>query len=370
MKKTKKITFLISSLSRGGAENVCVSIANIFIQYNWQVDLIILNLHNETYLSRLSKKVNLVVLNVNHARNSMFSLLKYVYKNDIKKIFIFNYELTVVMVILKIIFKIQIKIISRNINTFSIKMKEFDKQGFWTKYIVKILIKNLYTKVDYVINQCKGMHYDLINYYPKFNKKSKIIYNPLSPHIKNFLNTIDLTKVKKENYILCVGRLEEQKAFHYAIEAFAGIHDNFPELRLKVIGNGSCEKNLKQKAIECGVRNQVDFEGFQNDIISYYLHAKATVLTSLYEGYPNVLVESIALNTPVVAFNCPYGPSEIIQDGINGFLVNHKDTNDLKKKLTTLLLKNFNFNDLTNSIKNNQTKTVYKNYEKLIDSLV
>ena len=71
---------MISSLSGGGAESVCVSVANIFIKNNWQVDLVILNLNDESYLNRLSKKVNLVVLNVNHARYSIIPLLKYVYK--------------------------------------------------------------------------------------------------------------------------------------------------------------------------------------------------------------------------------------------------------------------------------------------------
>jgi len=65
----------------------------------------------------------------------------------------------------------------------------------------------------------------------------------------------------------------------------------------------------------------VGFEGFKKDMIPYYLSAKATVLTPLYEGFPNVLVESITLGTPAIAFNCPSRPSEIIVDGINGFLV-------------------------------------------------
>ena len=86
-----------------------------------------------------------------------------------------------------------------------------------------------------------------------------------------------------------MGRLEKQKAFNYAIEAFSGIKDNFPNLRLKIVGQGSLKQELKQKAIDLNVENRVDFEGFQKDIIPYYLHSKATVLTSIYEGYPNVL---------------------------------------------------------------------------------
>ena len=62
------------------------------------------------------------------------------------------------------------------------------------------------------------------------------------------------------------------------------------------------------------------------------MYAKATIQTSEYEGYPNVLIESIALNTPVIAFDCPGGTKEIIQEGLNGYLVINKSTEDLKEK--------------------------------------
>ena len=73
---------MISSLSGGGAEGVCVSIANSFAENGWQVDLVILNLDNEVYLDRLSHKINLVVLKVDHARYSILPLLKYIYKKN------------------------------------------------------------------------------------------------------------------------------------------------------------------------------------------------------------------------------------------------------------------------------------------------
>ena len=115
MKLEKKITFLISTLSGGGAEGVCVGIANIFSKRGWKVDLVVLNLKNEAYLSRLSKKVKLVVLNTNHARYSSIKLFKYIFKNKTKTILVFNYELSVVLVILRTLLRLDLKIISRNI---------------------------------------------------------------------------------------------------------------------------------------------------------------------------------------------------------------------------------------------------------------
>ena len=133
-------------MSGGGSESVCISIANSFANNNWQVDLVILNLNDEAYLNRLSEKVNLVVLNINHARYSALSLLNYLNSNKIKTILVFNYELAVILVILRLIFRLQIKIISRNINTLSIKIKKFEEQNLWTKYVVKNLVKYFYHK--------------------------------------------------------------------------------------------------------------------------------------------------------------------------------------------------------------------------------
>ncbi len=369
MNSKNKITFLISTLSGGGAEGVCVGIANTFVERGWSVDLVVLNLKNEAYLNRLSDKVNLIVLNVNRARYSGLSLIKYIIKNKVKKVLVFNYELSVVLVILKYFLNFKIKIISRNISTFSAKMKQYYQLSLWDRYVVRPLIKFFYHRVNYVINQSNGMRDDLISIYPHLKDNSTVIFNPIPAHLIDFAKKYDLSKIKKENYLLCIGRLEKIKGFHYAIEAFAGIAKNYPNLRLKIVGKGSQEKNLKQKAIEHSVFDRIDFEGFKKDIIPYYLHARVTILPSLYEGYPNVLIESISMNTPVIAFDCPSGPNEIIIDGRNGYLVKNQDVDDLRKKMLNFPYDKFIYKDLVNSIKKNHIEKVFNQYEKLINSL-
>nr|WP_302051603.1 glycosyltransferase [Vibrio cholerae] len=192
--------------------------------------------------------------------------------------------------------------------------------------------------------------------------KTSVIYNPVAKHVEDYAKAHDLTLVEKQDYLLCVGRLEKQKAFHYAIESFAGIVNDFPTLRLKIVGQGSLEQSLKQCAIDFGVADRVDFEGFQADMIPYYLHAKATLLTSLYEGFPNVLIESITLGTPVVAFDCPSGPREIIQDGVNGYLVEYLSVQDLQDEMKKLLIKKIDSTSVKMSTKLYRLKTVVEHY--------
>ena len=103
---------------------------------------------------------------------------------------------------------------------------------------------------------------------------------------------------------------------------------------------------------------------FQKNIIPYYLYAKATILTSFYEGYPNVLIESIALGTPVVSFDCKSGPSEIIQNNKNGYLVRYLDVEDLKDKISQILITNFNREDVINTVKKKIKLNIYPNFMK------
>ena len=366
----KKIVLLSSSLAGGGSEGVCVNIANNLALRGWHVDLLVLNLNKAVYLNRLSEDVNLINLDISHARYSSISLLKYIFKNKPKVFLVFSYELSTILVILQITLKLRIKIISRNVSTLSIRIEQLRQKNFWSKYFTGPLIKFFYQKIDHVVNQCKGMHDDLLKEYPKLHKRASIIFNPISSQISDYAKSQELNIVKKKNYILCVGRLEKVKAFNYAIEAFAGISNRFPKLRLKIVGKGSLEIELKKKAYELSVSDRVDFEGFQKNVIPYYLHAQATMLTSLYEGYPNALIESISLGTPVIAFNCKSGPDEIIQNNINGFLVRHLDVQDLKDKMVKILNTNFDRKKIILTVQKNQIEYVSKLYEKLIKSMI
>lgn len=336
----KKITFLISTLGGGGAEGVCVNLANALAECGWAVTLVVLHMNNAVFHDRLSDKVELVVLGINHARYAFGGLRRFLTGYQPEKVLVFNYELAVLLVAVRVLTRQKFKIIARNVNTLSHNRRL--SKGFWHKQIVNRLVDELYCKVDHVINQCEGMREDLIMLYPGLADRSSVIYNPVNQMVADTAKRINSSSVQKEDYLLCVGRLEPQKAFHYAIEAFAKIELTYPNLRLKIVGTGSLEADLKTLAKRLGIIGRVDFEGFKKDMIPYYLKARATVLTSLYEGFPNVLVESITLGTPVVAFDCPSGPREIIQQGVNGVLVNYQDHTHLVLSLHFVLTKSFN----------------------------
>ncbi len=313
-----KVCLLISSLAGGGAEGVCVNIANGLAERGADVTLVVLNLDNADYLSIVSDKVKLVSLDVRQARHALAPLRDFIKNSDIDKWLAFNYELTILLVIIRWTLFKNYTIISRNINTISRNTK--DIKGFLGKFVVVLLIKLLYGKADHIVNQCIGMRDDLVKSIPSTESKTSVIYNPVSSKVESFSQSFPGDSAKA-NYILCVGRLEKQKAFHYAIDAFSVVAKSIPEVSLVFIGQGSLLGDLKQQVEELGLSERVKFEGFQSDTIGYYNKARLTLMTSLYEGFPNVLVESITLGTPVVSFDCPSGPSEIIVNNGNGKLV-------------------------------------------------
>ncbi|WP_112478406.1 glycosyltransferase [Vibrio variabilis] len=360
----KKITFVISTLAGGGAEGVCVNVANGLVASGWSVDLVILHTKEATYLKRLDPRIHLVVLGVDNARHAPIPLLKYVRKYQPQQMLVFNYELSVILVMLRSMFGFKTKILARNINTFSKNTNQVT--GFWQRRIIRPLINHFYCKVDHVINQCQDMRTDLLSVFPQLESKSNVIYNPVANHVEAYAAANDLSQQTKQDYFLCVGRLEQQKAFHYAIEAFSKIAQRYPSLRLKIVGQGSLESDLKQLANDRKVLDRVDFEGFQSDMIPYYVHAKATLLTSLYEGFPNVLVESTTLGTPVIAFDCQSGPREIILPGINGYLVEYQSIEGLVDACDAFLAGAISSEQVRESASRYATKQIVKEYETVL----
>lgn len=357
----KKLALFINSLGGGGAEGVCVNLANSLSDRGWQVTLVVLHLNHAVRQKELKKDVELVVLRKNHARTAAIALARFVRQREPEKILVFNHQLAILLVLLRAAFRLEFKIIARNINTLS--QKKATESSFWHKHIVQGATKLLYRKVDQIIAQSKGMADDLVVFYGVPRGKIVTIHNPINSTIENY----QLAKsAEKKDYLLCVGRLESQKAFHYAIAAFAAIAPDYPVLRLKIVGKGTLEQDLKKQAHDLGVGDRVDFEGYKTEMIPYYQGARATLLTSLYEGFPNVLVESIALGTPVVAFDCPSGPSEIVVDGENGYLVSYQDESVFVDTIRRTLASYWPHERVTQTAHAFRTGVILKQYEEVL----
>ena len=121
--------------------------------------------------------------------------------------------------------------------------------------------------------------------------------------------------------IVAVGRLEEQKGFAFAIEIFSKVVERIPNATLSIAGEGPLHDTLDDQASACGLGQNVKFLGRVRDLAPVWESADLLLFSSLYEGFPNALAEAMANGVPAVSFDCPTGPSELIDSGINGYLV-------------------------------------------------
>lgn len=123
-----------------------------------------------------------------------------------------------------------------------------------------------------------------------------------------------------EQAVLCVGRLKEQKNQKLLVEAFALFAPAHPEYKLVFVGDGKDRGMLERLAAERGIAPRVVFMGARTDVLRLYPLAHVTAISSPFEGFGTVCVESMACGTPVVSTRSG-GTEEIIDDGVNGFLV-------------------------------------------------
>ncbi|WP_337881136.1 glycosyltransferase [Rheinheimera sp.] len=336
VKRPGHTVFLITSLEGGGAEGVCANIASGLADQGMSLELIVLHMHNSVYHNSLSGKVKLTVLGVRQARHAFLPLIRYLNSIQPERVVVFNYELAHVMVLIRPFLRLKFQLIGRNINTFS--ANALRQSSSLQRFVVNPIQKFLYSRLDHVINQCQAMREDLLVHVPIRPEKTSVIYNAVNRRTGVIAQSA-VPKPEFPGYILCVGRLEEQKALHRAVDAFSLIRQDFSGLRLRFLGQGSLEKQLKEQALHRGVGEWVDFLGFTADPVSHYLGARCVLLTSLYEGFPNVLIEAVTLGVPVVSVDCPSGPKEIIQPGVNGILVQGYEPLDISKALYSCLTK-------------------------------
>jgi glycosyltransferase involved in cell wall biosynthesis len=192
-------------------------------------------------------------------------------------------------------------------------------------WIIKLLY-SLYAINGNIVGVSRSLQEQIQN--TLFYKKSSVYFVPNavvdeSIYIKSNENSEDWQFV---NYFVAVGRLVEQKGVDLLIHAYARAFESDPTLPiLAIVGEGEDKDALLSLIEKLGLVNKVFLSGFTSNPYYPIKNAVALILSSRHEGMPTVLVESMALDTPVIAFDCPTGPSELVISGQNGVLVPHLD---------------------------------------------
>jgi GalNAc-alpha-(1->4)-GalNAc-alpha-(1->3)-diNAcBac-PP-undecaprenol alpha-1,4-N-acetyl-D-galactosaminyltransferase len=155
--------------------------------------------------------------------------------------------------------------------------------------------------------------------------------------IPNALRELATPTALRTKTIVCVGRLDEHKGHEILIRAFAAVRDTYRDWRLVIVGDGSIRQNLEALCRTLSVREAVDFAGVSSNVEAWMESAGIFVLPSRFEGFPNVLIEAMAMGAPVISTDCPNGPSEIITDSVDGRLVPVGDVDQLASAIADLI---------------------------------
>lgn len=327
----KELFFITRSLSGGGAERVISNLACHFSQREYQVTLICLDKQEIKY--NLATAITVRQLVKRNSSNSLFFRIYYAILTFIRLLQIiakqkpyccisFMTSVNVWTGLCCILLNRAYIVSERTSPHYSIGRLKGLKKWFTFK---------IYQKAKVVVLPSKKMIacFAALKYFKNL-RNLVAIYNPV--HV--FSSTVKET-VYPKNFILSVGRLDQDKGFEQLIEAFYLL--SHLDIDLLISGTGPHKSVLEQKVAKLGLQARVKFIGFKNDLQEYYSKAKLFVLASKVEGYPNALIEAMSLGCPVVSTDCDFGPSEIIKNGHNGFLVEIGDRKQLADAMYTLI---------------------------------
>ncbi|MBU2996739.1 glycosyltransferase [Cellulophaga baltica] len=348
-----KIFFIIPSLRAGGAERVMSFIAQNIDKNKFKPTLVVVGFNNNA--SYLVDKVDIIFLEKNKVRDSLLELIKLFKKEKPKVVFSSLAHVNTLMAVISVLFP-KIKFVGRE--TFvRTGWKEKKGKSFW---FADFMQKKF---LDMIVCQSSDMKNDLIKNLNFPTKKLKIINNPVTSQFKLKKEDSDKTAIK----LVTVGRLVEQKGHLRLLEVLEKIKTPF---EFTIIGDGPLKEELNKKVIESGLTEKVKFVSFTSEPQKYLAESDIYIHGSYLEGFPNVLIESCAVGTPVIAFNAPGGINEIIQKGINGYIANTKD--DFFKFLKETLAKNnFEKNKVRDSVVSRYgEEKILKQYEELFSELI
>ncbi|MCK5831412.1 MAG: glycosyltransferase [Methylococcales bacterium] len=317
----RKLVIIVPSLHGGGSERVVTHIVNNLNRKKFEIILILLKKEGQ-YLEDLPNDIQCLDLKVSQARYSIFKIIKSI--REIKPDVVLSTlsYLNIILIILK-------PFLPKNLIFFARESSIVSVNNQYEKYpkIYDYLYSQFYKKYNYIICQSKYMRDDLVNNYNIDKEKTVVINNPVKEP------EIDLPSEKSEVFfdenkinLLAVGSLNPVKGYDLLIQVIARLEKNY---HLTILGEGKEENRLKALAKKLNVEKKISFLGFKKKPYRYMRQADLFVLSSRYEGFPNVVLEANICGLPAVTFNCPGGVGEIIEDGINGFLVENGNIDEM-----------------------------------------
>lgn len=336
--KNNRALFFVNSISKGGAERVCINLANELLEEGYGVDFIVLDNNEENNKKyKIDDRIEVFNLNIDHKSKvkKIYKILLSIYQTNKlinKKEDNGEYNLITSHLPMSNILTRFSSVGHRAIYVFHTTMRFYDKNNSAVfKNILKIILKN--RKIVCVSkgleNECKE------NYNMKYSEFSTI-YNPIN--IDEIYNKMNEEINFEEPYILQVGRFCEAKRQDRMLEIFYK-GKFYEKYKLVFCGAGDLEKEIEEKTKKLKIEDKVIFLGWQENIYKWMSNCKILVSTSDIEAFPMTLIEAIVCKAKIVSSNCKFGPNEILTKEYEEFLVEPDKINQYIEKINKALEK-------------------------------
>jgi glycosyltransferase involved in cell wall biosynthesis len=309
------ICLFIADLRGGGAERVCYILANAWAGKGLNVLLIVMRPESGQFKKKLDSRVRLHSLNCTRSRFAFGVLKTLLRRLPSTPVIVFGFELAVPMTVLKM---------TKLIKTPFIYREGSDPQ-FQVTSTRKWFYRLLLHFADGCIAQCQHVKRQILALGRK-ELPIEVIYNPGPAFCRTYDRPMrDVCGIK----LLGVGRLDKNKAFDRLLRAFQALTAIDKDAQLKVAGIGPEESSLKGLAKALDVENRVELSGFCQEVEKLYIEADVFVLSSYYEGMPNVLVEALSAGCRVLAAGGPTVRELLDTIGLNDCFLEDADFGEL-----------------------------------------
>ena len=360
--RNKSVTFFSPNMLGGGAERVISTMISSFAEKGYKVDLLLLKKEGP-YLKDIPLNVNIIEFKCTKLIYSIPKLIKYLWVKKPDIIFTSHIHFSTVVAFFSKISSPYTKVIIRQPTMLYPSQK---KVNFLDLFRLKIFKYSL-NFVDRIILSSNFMKDEFLKF--AFNTADKVfvVHNPVNikkvklnckEEIKDLFFEDNLPK------IISVGRMTEVKDFSTLIKAFSIVRNEIP-CKLIILGDGSLMPHLKELTKKLCLDDYVMMPGFVNNPHRYIAASDIFVSCSLWEGFPNVLVEAMLCDVEIVATNCEGGTSEILESGKWGNLVPISNEFELANSIIESL-KYPKKNDVSVRVNDFSIQKISNEYEKIL----